>query len=260
MLRRLGGLLFIFTISTLALIFTWSLRPELFPSTTHDKSSWYFPRTVADFNVLVNYFNKYRDKHFIYLLLLFSLAYLYKQSFAIPGSFAMNVLAGALFGRWKALLLVCPLTTIGASCCYLFSLWFAKPVVEHFFSDQLQRLRYEVAENRYRLFNFLLCVRLFPLTPHWLLNVCLPLVNIPLSNFALSVLIGLIPYNLMCVQAGNVLSNLKDFSDVFSLTTTVQLAVLSLIVFLFGKITKKRACCTMTINVVGLISVLGYVM
>ncbi|EFO18828.2 hypothetical protein LOAG_09667, partial [Loa loa] len=131
----------------------------------------------------------FREKHFTYLLILFSLAYLYKQSFAIPGSFAMNVLAGALFGCWKALLLVCPLTAVGASCCYLLSLWFAKPFVEYLFCDRLQRLRYEVAENRYRLFSFLLCARLFPLTPHWLLNVCLPLVNIPLSNFALSILI-----------------------------------------------------------------------
>ncbi|KAL3998466.1 SNARE associated Golgi family protein [Acanthocheilonema viteae] len=242
MFRHLGGLLLIFTISTFTLIFTWSLRPELLISTAHSKPSWYFPRTITDLNVLVDYFSKYREKHSIYLLLLFSLAYLYKQSFAIPGSFAMNVLAGALFGYWKALLLVCPLTAIGASCCYLLSLWFAKPVIEYFFSNQLQRLRYEVAENRCRLFSFLLCARLFPLTPHWLLNVCLPLVNIPLSNFALSILIGLIPYNLLCVQAGSVLSNLKDFSEVFNLTTTMQLTVLAVIVFLFGKI-KKRTCC-----------------
>uniref|UniRef100_A0A1I7VY87 Transmembrane protein 41A n=1 Tax=Loa loa TaxID=7209 RepID=A0A1I7VY87_LOALO len=169
----------------------------------------------------------------------------------------MNVLAGALFGCWKALLLVCPLTAVGASCCYLLSLWFAKPFVEYLFCDRLQRLRYEVAENRYRLFSFLLCARLFPLTPHWLLNVCLPLVNIPLSNFALSILIGLIPYNLLCVQAGSVLGDLKDFSEIFSLTRTVQLTGLAVVVFLFGKIT-KRACCTSSRSVVGLISALGY--
>ncbi|VDK62754.1 unnamed protein product [Onchocerca ochengi] len=249
MLLRLAGFAVIFTTSTLMLIFMWSLRPELSPSSTHSKPSVYFPRTVADLNVYVNYFSKYKEKHFVYLLLLFSLVYLYKQSFAIPGSFFMNILAGALFGCWKALLLVCPLTAVGASCCYLLSLWFAKPVVEFFFSDHLQRLKYEVAENQYRLFTFLLCARLFPLTPHWLLNVCLPLINIPLGSFALSILIGLIPYNLLCVQAGSILSDLKDISEVFNLTTTVQLAVLAVIVFLFGKFTKTF--CATSRNVVG---------
>ncbi|MCP9257850.1 Transmembrane protein 41A [Dirofilaria immitis] len=181
-----------------------------------------------------------QGKHFAYLLLLFSLVYLYKQSFAIPGSFIMNVLAGALFGSWKALLLVCPLTAIGASCCYLLSLWFARPIVEYFFNYQLQRLRYEVAEHKYRMFSFLLCARLFPFTPHWLLNVCLPLVNIPLNNFALSTFIGLIPYNFLCVQAGSILSDLKDISEVFNLAVIVQLTGLAMIVFLFGKITKKK--------------------
>uniref|UniRef100_A0A915Q7H9 SNARE associated Golgi protein n=1 Tax=Setaria digitata TaxID=48799 RepID=A0A915Q7H9_9BILA len=248
MLLRLVGLLAIFTTSTLMLIIAWTLRPEAQPaaffSAAQNRPNSYFPKTVSDLNLLVNYFTKYRENHSIYLSLLFSLAYLYKQSFAIPGSFAMNILAGALFGCWKALLLVCLLTTVGASCCYMLSLWFAKPVVEYFFDEQLQRLRYEFTENRYRRFTFLLCARLFPFTPQWLLNICLPLVNIPLSSFALSVFIGLIPYNLLCVQAGSVLSDLEDFSAVFSFTTTVRLTGLTIMIFLFSKIMKKSFCTT----------------
>ncbi|VDO37542.1 unnamed protein product [Onchocerca flexuosa] len=59
MLLRLAGFVVIFTTSTLTLIFIWSLRPELSPATTHNKPSMYFPRTVADLNVYVNYFSKY---------------------------------------------------------------------------------------------------------------------------------------------------------------------------------------------------------
>ncbi|VDM07598.1 unnamed protein product [Wuchereria bancrofti] len=50
----------------------------------------------------------------------------------------ISVLAGALFVCWEALLLICLLTSAAISC-YL-SLWFAKPVIEYFFSDRLLRI------------------------------------------------------------------------------------------------------------------------
>ena len=56
---------------------------------------------------------------YYYVLVLFSSAYLFKQTFAIPGSVFLNLLAGAIFGLSFGFCLTCVLTACGATCCYL---------------------------------------------------------------------------------------------------------------------------------------------
>lgn len=54
----------------------------------------------------------------------------------------------------------------------------------------MERFFWQVEENRSCLFFFLLFLRLFPMTPNWFLNLSAPILNIPISQFFLSVLIG----------------------------------------------------------------------
>jgi hypothetical protein len=101
------------------------------------------------------------------------------------------------------------------------------------------RMRQRVEENRDNLFFFLLCLRLFPVSPNFLLKWVLlracpcspahairqrganfsfrladtrsmtsPIVGVPLPKFFFSVFFGLMPYNFLCVQAGTALSEL----------------------------------------------------
>ncbi|XP_063863960.1 transmembrane protein 41A-like isoform X8 [Scylla paramamosain] len=127
----------------------------------------------------------YQQDHWYYVLLLFSSAYIYKQTFAIPGS---------------ALL---------------------------------------VHENEHQLFLFLVSLRVFPMTPNWLLNVIAPYVSVPLPMFFLSVLFGLLPYNFLCVQAGEVLSDMQSMDDVFTPRTLLGLITLALVMFSLSYFTHK---------------------
>jgi len=44
------------------------------------------------------YISIFKDSHRGYVIILFVSAYLFKQTFAIPGSVFLNALAGAVFG------------------------------------------------------------------------------------------------------------------------------------------------------------------
>ena len=55
---------------------------------------------------------------YLYVLTLFISCFLFKQTFAIPGSVFLNLLAGKIFGLERGLPMVCLLTAIGASFCY----------------------------------------------------------------------------------------------------------------------------------------------
>uniref|UniRef100_A0A8D0HGU3 Transmembrane protein 41A n=1 Tax=Sphenodon punctatus TaxID=8508 RepID=A0A8D0HGU3_SPHPU len=181
----------------------------------------------------------YKREHQTYVLLLFCSAYLYKQCFAIPGSSFLNILAGALFGPWMGLLLCSGLTSVGATCCYLLSRTFGKQFVVYYFPDKVVMLQRKVEENRSSLFFFLLFLRLFPMTPNWFLNLTSPILNIPVLQFFFSVLIGLIPYNFICVQTGSILSQITSLDAVFSWDTLLKLLAIAMVALIPGTFIKK---------------------
>ncbi|KAL5969071.1 Transmembrane protein 41A-A [Taenia solium] len=71
---------------------------------------------------MANQLQLYKKTYPWHIDLLFCLVYLYKQAFAIPGSFFMNLLAGALYGTTKGLAITCAMTSIGATACYVLRL------------------------------------------------------------------------------------------------------------------------------------------
>ena len=99
----------------------------------------YFPSSLEDIRSLAGVLGVYRQLHPQYVLLLFSSAYLFKQvhtnlfascslaallqTFAVPGSVFLNVLAGAIFGSYSGFVLCCLLTACGASLCFFLARW-----------------------------------------------------------------------------------------------------------------------------------------
>ncbi|XP_040904972.1 transmembrane protein 41A-B-like [Toxotes jaculatrix] len=197
-----------------------------------------FPSDLDELRELADTLRFYKREHHGYVLLLFCSAYLYKQSFAIPGSSFLNMLAGAIFGPWEGLVLACMLTTSGSTFCFLLSSAFGKQYVVQFFPEKVALLQRKVEENRSSLFFFLLFLRFFPMTPNWFLNITCPVLNIPMPVFFFSVLIGLIPYNFICVRTGSILSEISSLDDIFSWSTLAQLLAIALMALVPGALIK----------------------
>ncbi|XP_034072388.1 transmembrane protein 41A-B-like [Gymnodraco acuticeps] len=206
---------------------------------TVEEYSLKFPSDLDSLRELAEMLKLYKREHYSYVLLLFCSAYLYKQSFGIPGSSFLNMLAGAIFGPWEGLVLACLLTTVGSTFCFLLSSAFGKQHVVHFFPDKVSLLQRKVEENRSSLFFFLLFLRFFPMTPNWFLNITCPVLNIPMPIFFFSALIGLIPYNFICVRTGSILSEISSLDDIFSWATLAQLLAIALMALLPGAVIKR---------------------
>ncbi|XP_062355132.1 transmembrane protein 41A isoform X1 [Cinclus cinclus] len=259
MWRRPAGLLLVFSAATAAL---WLLSvrlsagqtrrwvwgpslpacPSLFPALPvclSPRRTLRFPADLEELRDLAEALRDYERQHRGAALALFCGAYLYKQSFAIPGSSLLNVLAGALFGPWMGLVLCSVLTSVGATLCYLLSAAFGKQLIVHFFPEKVALLQGKVEENRSCLFFFLLFLRLFPMTPNWFLNLSAPILNIPISQFFLSVLIGLTPYNFICVQTGAILSQVTSLDAIFSWDTLLKLLAMAVAALIPGTLIKR---------------------
>ncbi|XP_062384395.1 transmembrane protein 41A-B [Sardina pilchardus] len=194
----------------------------------------HFPSDLEELKALADLLKFYKAKHKVYVYVLFCSAYLYKQSFAIPGSSFLNMLAGALFGTWTGLLIACTMTTLGSTFCYLLSRSFGKAHVVRLFPDKVAMLQRKCEENKSSLFFFLLFLRFFPMTPNWFLNITSPILNIPIPIFLSSVFIGLIPYNFICVRTGSILSKISSLDDIFSWGTLLQLLIIACVALLPG--------------------------
>jgi len=107
-----------------------------------------FPTSFSDLHQLVALLSQYKENHMSYVVILFSSAYFYKQCFAIPGSVLLNVLGGALFGTVIGFPLVCLLTGLGATGCYMLSRMFGKYYIEKFFPEKVSYLQ-KKSEGQY---------------------------------------------------------------------------------------------------------------
>lgn len=206
---------------------------------SEEPSGLKFPSDLEELRELAELLQFYKTEHTGYVLLLFCSAYLYKQSFAIPGSSFLNILAGAIFGPYQGLLLASVLTTVGSTMCYLLSQAFGKRYIVNLFPDKVSMLQRKVEENQDCLFFFLLFLRFFPMTPNWFLNMSAPIVNIPITFFFCSVFIGLLPYNFICVQTGVMLSEVASLDDLFSWERLLQLLAIACMALLPGALIRR---------------------
>uniref|UniRef100_A0A8R1DL81 VTT domain-containing protein n=1 Tax=Caenorhabditis japonica TaxID=281687 RepID=A0A8R1DL81_CAEJA len=157
------------------------------------------------------------------------------------GPLPENLLAGALFGTLRGVFLVCTLNSLGASFCFILSALFAAPIVDRLLKAKIENLRLMVNAERDRLWVFLLSARVFPFTPHWLLNVSSPFLGVPLWCHTTSVLVGLFPYNLLCVRAGTVLAEVHSMSDVFDFWTLSELFSVSMILLIAARVARRNS-------------------
>jgi len=198
-----------------------------------------FPTSIEDISVMTTFLKHTREQNPSYTMLLFSCAYVYKQTFAVPGSVFLNLLAGALYGPIIGFALASILTAIGATNCYLLSRTFGKSYVLRRFPDRVESFHRKIEENRDSLFFFLLFLRIFPMSPNWFMNIVAPLVGIPINLFFLSVLIGLMPYNFVCVQTGSVMSQISSIEDIFTYSTLAKMSLVAVIALVPGLIIKQ---------------------
>ncbi|XP_053207511.1 transmembrane protein 41A-like [Panonychus citri] len=240
---KLVTLICIFSLSILWLYFLSINVPALNQRETdqHEMQSNHlkFPSNLEELQKVSQILEEYFQDNKSYVLLLFSSAYLFKQTFAIPGSVFMNLLSGALFGLQAGFTVACLLTAIGATFCYLLSNFCGKSWISRRFAGQLTVLRRKVDENRSTLIYYLLFLRLFPMTPNWFLNIASPIIGIPLHLFFISVFIGLMPYNFICVQTGCLLSTLKSMDDVFTPSTILTLMGIAFVALIPGLISRR---------------------
>jgi uncharacterized membrane protein YdjX (TVP38/TMEM64 family) len=145
------------------------------------------------------------------------------QTFMIPGTIFMSLLAGALFGVIKGGILVVFTATAGASSCYFVSKLIGRPLVSWLWPEKLRYFQSEIAKRKEKLLNYMLFLRITPTLPNTFINMASPIVDIPFHIFFAATLVGLIPASYITVKAGRALGDLKSVRELYDFKTLVVL-------------------------------------
>eukprot|EP00268_Persea_americana_P012802 TRINITY_DN1548_c0_g1_i2.p1 TRINITY_DN1548_c0_g1~~TRINITY_DN1548_c0_g1_i2.p1 ORF type:complete len:158 (-),score=12.33 TRINITY_DN1548_c0_g1_i2:967-1440(-) len=109
-----------------------------------DYSFLKLPRTLKDLRILRDQLENYTSDYTIQVLVGYCMVYIFMQTFMIPGTIFMSLLAGALFGVLKGVALVVFAATAGASSCYFLSKLIGRPLVFSLWPDKLNFFQAQV--------------------------------------------------------------------------------------------------------------------
>jgi uncharacterized membrane protein YdjX (TVP38/TMEM64 family) len=136
----------------------------------------------------------------------FSLVYAGLTALSLPGAMLMTLASGFLFGPWLGALYALVGATIGASAVFLAARAGLSGLAERA-GPRVQRLEAGFREDA---FNYLLCLRLVPIFPFWLVNLVAGATGIRLWPYLTATFFGMMPGALVYASIGNGVGALID--------------------------------------------------
>lgn len=215
--------------STVVFAFALGLISVYLTMPESDYSFLKLPRSLEDLQILRNHLDIYTSDYTAQVLFGYCVVYIFMQTFMIPGTVFLSLLAGALFGVLKGMVLVVFAATAGASSCYFLSKLIGRPLVFSLWPDKLSFFQDQVAKRREKLLNYMLFLRVTPTLPNTFINVASPIVDVPYHIFFLGTLIGLIPAAYVTVRAGLALGELKSVGDLYDFQSIATLFLIGVV-------------------------------
>lgn len=191
-------------------------------------------------------FRQYRDQlqaftaqHYFATVVVFIGIYIVAVALSIPGATILTLTAGFLFGFFGVIYV-----NIGASCgailAFLTARYLIGDWVQKRYGERLASFNREIDENGY---NYLLTLRFIPIFPFFLINIFAGLTRVPLSTFAWTTIVGILPGSFVYIYTGRQLGIIEKPGDIFSWQIILAFVLLGLLVLspvLIRKVMKKK--------------------
>tara|TARA_Y200000002_G_scaffold383265_1_gene404597 strand:+ start:17122 stop:17781 length:660 start_codon:yes stop_codon:yes gene_type:complete len=167
----------------------------------------------------------YKDDPEMFIIY-FVFAYLFMTTFSLPVALVMGLLAGSILDIYYAVLLVSFTSSIGATIAMSLSRY----ILRDYMSSKYRKY-FDIINSNFRGSGgyYLFALRMSPLFPFFIINICFGLTNMKLTPFYLISQIGMLPGTIIIILLGNELSNVLITGDVISPSLVFYLTLLGLI-------------------------------
>ncbi|PKN75788.1 MAG: TVP38/TMEM64 family protein [Deltaproteobacteria bacterium HGW-Deltaproteobacteria-10] len=178
-------------------------------------------------------FRQYRDQlqaftaqHYLPTVAIFILIYIAAVALSIPGATILTLTAGFLFGFFGVIYVNIG-ASAGAILAFLAARYLIGDWVQKRYGEKLASFNKEIAENGY---NYLLTLRFIPLFPFFLINIFAGLTRVPLTIFAWTTIIGILPGSFVYIYTGRQLGVIDKPGDILSWQIILAFVLLGLLV------------------------------
>lgn len=154
-------------------------------------------------------------------------------AFSVPVATGLSLLAGSLFSFELALLLVSVASSSGATLAMLLARYVLRDTVERRWPRLVARTNRGLERDG---LYYLLALRLAPTPPFFVVNLLMGLTRMPAGKFFLVSQIGMLPIDVVFVNAGHALATVNEPADVMSADIIFALILVSIIPLLLRRL------------------------
>jgi pyruvate/2-oxoglutarate dehydrogenase complex dihydrolipoamide dehydrogenase (E3) component/uncharacterized membrane protein YdjX (TVP38/TMEM64 family) len=165
--------------------------------------------------------------------LAFFAIYVAVAALSLPGAAILTLVAGAIFGFSKGLLIVSFASTIGATLAFLSSRFLLRDWVQSKFGERLKPINEGVAKDGPF---YLFALRLVPLFPFFVVNLLMGLTPIKTWPFYWVSQIGMLAGTAVFVNAGTQLAQITSLKGILSPTILGSFALLGIFPIIAKKV------------------------
>lgn len=167
----------------------------------------------------------------------FFFAFVLATTFSVPVATLLTLLVGSVFNFAQALLLVALASSSGATLAMLLSRHVFRTALEERWPDLITRINRGLAKDGDF---YLLALRLAPAPPYFLVNLLMGLTRLPAHRFFVVSLIGMLPLDILFVQAGSTLATLASPGDILDARTLTVFALAGMLPLLLRWMMRTR--------------------
>ena len=166
----------------------------------------------------------------------FIIAYLVMTTLSLPVALLMGLLAGSVFEFYLAVLIVSFTSTIGATVAMGLARYIVRDYVTIKYRKYFDIINANFRENGgYYLF----ALRMSPLFPFFIINICFGLTKMKLIPFYLISQIGMLPGTVLIILIGRELSDTIITGNLFNTELVIYLSIFGILPLLFKKAFKN---------------------
>ena len=199
---------------------------------TNDEFNYYLIENIDNIKAL------YRNEPLLFTAF-FIAAYLVMTTLSLPVALLMGLLAGSVFEFYLAVVIVSFTSTIGATVAMSLARYIIRDYMTSKYRKYFEIINANFTDNGgYYLF----ALRMSPLFPFFIINICFGLTKMRILPFYLISQIGMLPGTIIVILLGNEISNVLVSDNVISPSLVIYLTLLGLVPLLskrFIKLNKR---------------------
>lgn len=166
------------------------------------------------------------DFHYNVALLIYIGVYSLSAAAAFPLGGVLVIASGFLFGTFVGTFATVFAATVGGIIVFLIARYGFKDWIEEHHGKYLEPIEREVSEHPV---SYLLFLRLLPVVPYLVINVVAALVNVRLSTFIWTSVVGLLPGSFLLSLAGKELSRIAETGEILASSVALVLFLLAIV-------------------------------